>query len=622
MIWSRKTRASWSPSKRLQRPRPSVERLEDRTLPTAVTLLNNGPSSNRVDILFMGDGYTAADIAAGTYRSHVESMVKHLFADGQDPYPRYRNFFNVHMLEVVSSESGIDNPIQQFWRNTALDATYDCSGLTRLICIDESKARLAAVASPVPADIRLVTTNSSDYGGSGGFFAVYAGGNYASTEIALHELGHTFDGFGDEYASGCGTYTGPEPVAANLTTSAAGAKWSQWIGYEQPSIGRIGAYEGGGYCQWGIYRPSPYSKMRTLGMPFDAVEREKIILDIYSLVDPLDDWVDNRTARGGDERLWVKVVDPNVIRVNWFVDGKAVPGATAENFRPSEYRVPRGTHTVTARAFDPTDWVRRDRDHLEQSVTWAVQVQTDSVPGPSLGTASPTVENVELVASGRRAITEIVLTLSDDASLSQAELENVAHYHVATPGRDRRFGTRDDRVVAIGSAVYNAARSTMVLTPTKPQRPNQLFQVALDFTPSVANRAPSPLPADGTSTDGDYAMIVGRGTKLSYVDTDGDVVSLVLAHGGVMELTMSPSEQAPRLRLLDTIASRSVLAGKLRQGRPNGDRIAHLESVSGLSGVRNNLALPGSPFVVGSTSAAIDALLESEERPAPLPLAA
>ena len=29
------------------------------------TIIDNGPSSNRVDIVFLGDGYTTADIAAG-----------------------------------------------------------------------------------------------------------------------------------------------------------------------------------------------------------------------------------------------------------------------------------------------------------------------------------------------------------------------------------------------------------------------------------------------------------------------------------------------------------------------------------------------------------------------------
>ena len=150
MIRSRKTHASSVPRpRRPSRPSHSVERLEDRTLLSAVTLVDNGPSSNRVDIVFLGDGYTAADIAAGTYRNHVESMVTHLFADNQDPYPRYRNFFNVHMVEVVSPQSGIDNPALGISRNTALDATYGCGNIQRLICISSAKANQAAFGAPV-----------------------------------------------------------------------------------------------------------------------------------------------------------------------------------------------------------------------------------------------------------------------------------------------------------------------------------------------------------------------------------------------------------------------------------------------------------------------------------------
>lgn len=54
------------------------------------TVVDNGPSSNRVDIVFIGDGYVQADIDDGMYADHVDAMLDHLFRSNQDPFPRRR----------------------------------------------------------------------------------------------------------------------------------------------------------------------------------------------------------------------------------------------------------------------------------------------------------------------------------------------------------------------------------------------------------------------------------------------------------------------------------------------------------------------------------------------------
>ena len=55
-----------------------------------------------------------------------------------DPFPRYHKFFNVHKIDVVSNQSGADNPFPDgIFRDTALNATYDTLGLARLLTINE-----------------------------------------------------------------------------------------------------------------------------------------------------------------------------------------------------------------------------------------------------------------------------------------------------------------------------------------------------------------------------------------------------------------------------------------------------------------------------------------------------
>jgi hypothetical protein len=344
------------------------------------TIINSGPSANRVDVVFLGDGYTAGELDTA-YTQHIAAMTDYFFLPRgdtlTDPFPTYRNFFNVHRIDVVSSQSGADKPWLGQFVDTALDGSYAWGGgPERLLYVDHSKAVNALnnglSGAGFGAEMRLVTVNDTTYGGGGGYFGVYAGGNGSSTEIALHELGHSFAGLADEYDYGGPTnYDGPEPSQPNVTTNPAGSKWEHWLGYNQPRIGVIGAYEGAMYSQTGIFRPSDNSKMRALFRPFDVVSREQIILQIYALVDPLDAWTDNSTTLF-DPVLEISVVDPDVIDVEWLVDGLLVERATGPTFNPADYGFGAGEYAMTARAFDGTGWVLINPEMLEQSVTWSV----------------------------------------------------------------------------------------------------------------------------------------------------------------------------------------------------------------------------------------------------------
>jgi len=345
-----------------------------------VTIVETGPSSNRVDMLFLGDGYTASQIDT-LYVQHVNNALNHMFAGDEDPYPRYQNFFNIRRIDVVSSESGADKPPEGIYRDTALDATYYSGGTERRLTINTTKAddqiRAAFGTSPILAEMRLVTVNDSKYGGSGGDFAVYSGANSSAGELALHESAHGFAGLADEYVSYDTPYTGGEPIEPNVTKSSIGAKWAPWIGYDDPDhpeIGPIGVFEGAKYYPSGLYRPSLNSKMRSLGRPFDAVSREQIILEIYDYVDPLDDWLSNAQPLVDPAALWVDVIDPAVIQVQWSIDAVPIDGASDESFDLLSLVPGPGSYQASALAFDDTDWVRRDLQKLFQTMLWDVTV--------------------------------------------------------------------------------------------------------------------------------------------------------------------------------------------------------------------------------------------------------
>ncbi len=148
----------------------------------------------------------------------------------------------------------------------------------------------------------------------------------------------------------------------------------------------IGAYEGAKYHEYGLYRPSVDSKMRSLGDPFNAICREKIILDIYGLVDPFDSWLDNSQSLLDPSQLSVARIDDEVIAMEWFVDGQLIAGADGSTFSLNDFGYGPGEYQVSARGFDPTGfdpvngWVRMDQGNLEQFVSWNV-IRT--VPEPA-----------------------------------------------------------------------------------------------------------------------------------------------------------------------------------------------------------------------------------------------
>jgi IgA Peptidase M64 len=225
--------------------------------------------------------------------------------------------------------------------------------------------------------MRYGTVNDTRYGGAGGAYAAYAGGNSLASELALHEVAHSFASLADEYGGNSGFHPGPEPGNVNVTLSSTGNKWSRWLGHNQPGIGVIGAYQGGDYYDQGVYRPSNNSKMRNLNQPFDAVSREQFILRFYNFVDPLDAHTPNGSTLT-NPTLSATRIDPATINLEWFVNGSLVTGATGALFNPRDYGYGPGSYTVMLRAYDPTGfdplngWVRYQQSNLEQTVSWNV----------------------------------------------------------------------------------------------------------------------------------------------------------------------------------------------------------------------------------------------------------
>ncbi len=354
------------------------------------TIRSSGDSSNRIDIAIVGDGYTAAE--AAKYRADVTQLVEQMFL--QDPYREYQSYFNVHRVDVTSEQSGADHPERnpQVMVNTAFDATYNCSNIQRLICVNQSRV-INTVGNSLAADahdIIVVLINDSEYGGSGGSVAV-ASTHESAVELVLHELGHSFGLLTDEYG-GTGGYgsncAAPQEFSepnATVTTAREQIKWRHWIDDDTPlpttsfAPAVPGLYKGSRYCDAGFYRPTYNSKMRSLGAPFEQINLEQLIRRIYTFVAPLETVAPAQTNltfnRAQSQTFNVTVLQPttHALEISWQVDG--VTRAIGTTFTLPTHSVSVGTHIVEVVVRDTTDAVRNDSQKLlEEKHSWNLNV--------------------------------------------------------------------------------------------------------------------------------------------------------------------------------------------------------------------------------------------------------
>jgi IgA Peptidase M64 len=361
---------------------------------TVVTLANNGDPANRVDLVIVSEGYTAGEMTK--FANDVQNLITNFFIE--EPYQEYQRYFNVYRLEVASNESGADHPERRppVVRDTAFDATYNCAGIQRLICVNSARVNMvvAGVLGPAQRDLVVVLVNDPEYGGSGGAVPVASTHNEV-VELLLHEQGHGFGLLTDEYGGppppACNASM--EPSAANATRETARAmiKWTAWIDDNTPlptptsAVGAPGLYEGANYCDLGLFRPTFRSKMRALGFPFEQINSEQIIRRIYNFVSPIESSSPTEgsfiLARGATQSFSVTTSQPftHSLDVTWQVDG--VSRGSGPTFLLDTVPLSSGNHTVEVVVRDTTAMVRSDpMEVLMESRTWNVTVQELRIP--------------------------------------------------------------------------------------------------------------------------------------------------------------------------------------------------------------------------------------------------
>lgn len=401
---------------------PPAQRLQAQRSGSSMDAANSG---NRLDVLLLGDGYTAAEQA--TFTTHANTLRTAMF--NVSPYKEYASFVNWQLGFIASSQSGADHPPYQAgcsntsccadpaaqtdpragtFVSTALDATFCTAQIHRTLFANSSKVFAAAAGFP-DWDKILVTVNDPVYGGAGGSFAVLSAHALAPS-IVIHEFGHSFTGLADEYTTpypgfpACSDLGANPNCEANVTnqTNASLVKWRSWFtsGIPIPTpagTSGLGLFAGARYLSAGMYRPTENQcLMNALGANFCAVCRQEYVRKLYrggfgapaGGIDLIEPGSENppatapvRYAYGTVRTFGAVLLRPSTgsIGVQWYLDGN--PVATTESYDFQQLTPTPAIRTLELRVTDQTALVQPSMagDLLTHSRNWTIQVGNDQL---------------------------------------------------------------------------------------------------------------------------------------------------------------------------------------------------------------------------------------------------
>lgn len=322
-----------------------------------VMTLNTATKGPGIDIVFIGDGYDAKDIAKGTFKQNTDDGFKHFF--GIEPYSTYKDYFNVYAVVSKSDDSGIGTV------NTVVDTkfgSYFTQNRIKAPAADKcfQWAKRADASMDLSKSLVIMLMNTSTYEG---VTMMYGDGSaivccpvstdaypYDFRGIIQHEAGgHGFGKLGDEYIyhnafiqtclcqDGCEHPKGDDDTMTSygiykskgwyknlsMTADAKQVPWAHLI-YHKNYSDKVDMYEGGYMHTRGVYRSEATSCMNNNIPYYSAISRQAIVERIKAYAGEafdFDDFVAKDSFEVGTKSLardfdWTFGVNPNMFRAN------------------------------------------------------------------------------------------------------------------------------------------------------------------------------------------------------------------------------------------------------------------------------------------------------------------
>ena len=296
-----------------------------------------------VHIVILGDGYKSDE--EGEFDTHINDLIGLMQLDPATSV--HMDAINFHRIVTPSIDSGIDDNVDNDFRDTVFNAGYFCQNIARLICADELKMFNTALDEYPWLDQIILLVNDPRYGGSGATVAIASG---FSPEIALHEMGHSIAGLADEYidddikpTADRSFVEGLFPNVTSFSTPAA-VPWVRWL--DEPEVG---VFEGAYYRRDGLFRATLNSRMRSNDAPFGKVNGEQWVMNLYRMSNPVVDFTpvtEMLSAPVGTIIPFsvVPLFDESIQKISWYIDDEEQQNLTGE--RAIEFEVDGMAHTV------------------------------------------------------------------------------------------------------------------------------------------------------------------------------------------------------------------------------------------------------------------------------------
>ena len=334
-----------------------VEQYDTDYFDGEVMTLNTATKGPGIDIVFIGDGYDAKDIAKGTFKQNTDDGFKHFF--GIEPYSTYKDYFNVYAVVSKSDDSGIGTV------NTVIDTkfgSYFTQNRIKAPAADKcfEWAKRADASMDISKSLVIMLMNTSTYEG---VTMMYGDGSaiaccpvstdaypYDFRGIIQHEAGgHGFGKLGDEYIyhnafiqtcdckDDCEHPKGDDDTMTSygvykskgwyknlsMTADAKQVPWAHLI-YHKNYSDKVDMYEGGYMHTRGVYRSEATSCMNNNIPYYSAISRQAIVERIKAYAGEefnFDDFVAKDSFEVGTKSLardfdWPFGVNPNMFRAN------------------------------------------------------------------------------------------------------------------------------------------------------------------------------------------------------------------------------------------------------------------------------------------------------------------
>lgn len=287
-----------------------VEQYDSDLSDGEVKTYQTATKGNGIDIVFIGDGYDAKDIAKGTFFTNTESGYNAFF--DVEPYKTYKDYFNVYAVVSQSDESGIGTV------NTIIDTKFGSTfSRNRILAPDPTPcfawAKKANPSLDLTKSLTILLMNTSTYEG---VTMMYGDGSaiaccpvstdaypYDFRGIIQHEAGgHGFGKLGDEYIyhnafiqncsciDGCDHPKGENDLGSaygifkslgwyknlSLTSDATQVPWAHLI-YNPKYSDYVDMFEGGYMHSRGVYRSEATSCMNNNIPYYSTISRQAIV---------------------------------------------------------------------------------------------------------------------------------------------------------------------------------------------------------------------------------------------------------------------------------------------------------------------------------------------------------